>query len=262
MSDLREVTGLVLRTVDVREADRVATIYTKEEGVLSAFVPGARAFKSRKFAAASQFCYGRFMLYRRGEHTRVTDAELIESFFDLRNTLEGFALASYFCEILSDVAVTEPDVSLLRLTLNSFYAIAKNRAPLSRIKAAFEIRLAAQIGFLPDLIGCAECGNKTGDFFFNIMDGNLQCAECRKKQIEEKRDVVYDPEHSHIVAQLSAAAKDALVYCIYAPLERLFSFQIPEEDALLFSHAAEIYLLNHLERSFATLDFYKTVEKP
>ena len=262
MESPRELTGLVLRTTDIREADRMITLYTKEAGILSALAVGARSYKSRKMAATSQFCYGKFMIGKRGEFYRVIDADLQESFFGMRDSLEGLALASYLVDVLEDVAVSEPDETLLRLTLNALYAVSEKIAPLWKIKAAFEIRLAAQIGFLPDVLACASCGEKGGNFYFNIMDGSLQCYACRQKQIEEKREADPSLGEAYIVSMLSEGAKIALAYCIYAPLEKLYAFHISDEDARLFSRAAETYLLNHLERSFKTLDFYKSVERP
>ncbi len=256
----KEVTGLILRATNVREADRIVTIYTAEEGIVSALAPQARSYKSRKMSSTQQFCYGKFILERRGEYYRILDADLIESFFGMRDSLEGLALSSYFCEVLEDVATAEPGRDLLRLALNSLYATAEKRAPRWKIKAAFEIRLAAIIGFLPDILSCSECGTRNGDFLFHIMDGFLQCAACRQKQIDERREEP-DEGRAHIVCPLSSGAKDALIYCIYCPVEKLYAFRLAPEDAALFARAAETYLLHHLERSFTTLEFYKSVER-
>ena len=68
-------------------------------------------------------------------------------------------------------------------------------------------------------------------------------------------------EISKIICILSESAKTAISYSIYSPLEKLFSFRIEEEDMKLFSQAAEEYLINQLERSFKTLDFYKEVKR-
>ena len=43
-----EVRGLVIRTVDIKETDRLITIFTEEMGVVSALARGARSLKSRK----------------------------------------------------------------------------------------------------------------------------------------------------------------------------------------------------------------------
>ena len=57
------VRGLVIRTVDIKETDRLITIFTEERGALTALARGARSLKSRKMAATMQFCYSNFVLY-------------------------------------------------------------------------------------------------------------------------------------------------------------------------------------------------------
>ena len=42
-----EVKGLVLRTVDLKESDRLLTIFTEEQGIVTALAKGARSLKSR-----------------------------------------------------------------------------------------------------------------------------------------------------------------------------------------------------------------------
>ena len=253
-----EVKGLVIRTTDVKESDRILTIFTDEMGVVSATARGARTLKSRKMSSTMQFCYSKFLLQKRGEYYYVKEAELIENFFDIRQSIEGLALAGYIAEILSDVTVAEAERELLRLSLNSLYAIASGKYPIERIKAAFEIRCAAIIGFMPEVISCAECGERDGIFYFDIMGGSITCAKC-KSEMEKQHAEPENPHESRIVSYLSPSAKVALGYCVHSPIEKLFSFTIPDEDMQLFIKATELYLLNQLERSYKTLDFYKQI---
>ena len=61
-------------------------------------------------------------------------------------------------------------------------------------------------------------------------------------------------------SQLSALA--ALRYCLFAPMERLFSFEIKDEqDRHAFSKAAQTYLLSHLGRGFDSLNFYLSMRQ-
>ena len=114
-----EVRGLVIKTVDIKETDRLITIFTEERGAVVALARGARSLKSRKMASTMQFCYANFVLHGQGDKLWVKEAELIESFFDIRRSIDGLALANYIAEVLSDVAVEEAERDLLRLALNS-----------------------------------------------------------------------------------------------------------------------------------------------
>ena len=250
------VRGLVIRTTDVKESDRIVNIFTEERGTISALAVGARSLKSRKMSATMQFCYSSFTLSKRGEYYRIKEAELIESFFGIRNTLEGLALAGYVAEVLSDVAVAEADRELLRLSLNTLYAISEGKHSLKKIKAAFEIRCAAALGFMPDVIGCSDCGGRNGNFYLDIMGGSVLCYECNSKR-EKAHALPENPHESRIIAILSETAKVALEYSIHCPIEKILSFNIPDDDMELFSKAAELYIINQLERSYKTLDFYR-----
>ena len=254
-----EVKGLVIRTTDVKESDRIITIFTEEMGVVSALASGARSLKSRKMSSTMQFCYSKFVLYKKGEYYRIKESELIESFFGIRRTVEGLALAGYVCEVLSDVTVAEAERELLRLSLNTLYAISESKHPLDKIKAAFEIRCAAVLGFMPDVISCTECGEREGSFYFDIMGGAILCYACNTKRAKAHA-LPENPHESHIVCILSETAKVALGYCIHCPIEKIFSFNIPDEDMQLFSKAAEEYLVNQMERSYKTLEFYNEVK--
>ena len=133
------VRGLVIRTVDIKETDRLITIFTEERGALVALARGARSLKSRKMAATMQFCYSDFVLYEQGDKLWVKEADLIESFFDIRHTIEGLALSNYIAEVLSDVTVEEEERDLLRLSLNSLYAIANRKYNFNKISIICQI---------------------------------------------------------------------------------------------------------------------------
>ena len=257
---LTTVKGLIIRTVDIKENDRLITIFTEEFGVVTALARGARSLKSRKLSATMLFCYGTYVLYGQADKYWVKEAELIESFFDIRQSIEGLALANYIVEILSDVTVAEAENDLLRLSLNALYAISKGKYSAEKIKAVFEIRAATILGFMPDVLSCHECGEKAGDFFLDIMGGVITCRECKEGK-ELRRDADKDPHEAHIICLLSEGAKTAFGYCVYSPIERAFSFNISDADMYLFSRAAEEYLLNQLGRSYNSLDFYKTVKR-
>ena len=253
-----EVRGLVIRTVDIKETDRLITIFTEEQGAVTALARGARSLKSRKLAATMQFCYGKYILYKQGDKHWIKEAELIENFFDIGQSIEGLALANYIAEVLSDVTVAEADRDLLRLSLNSLYAISKKLYSIEKIKAAFEIRAASILGFMPNVIECHQCEERSGDFFFDIMGGIIECRSCHDKR-EISRIEHLDPHESHILCILSEGAKTALGYCIYSPIERIFSFNISDSDMRLFAKASEEYILNQLGHGFKTLEFYKSV---
>ncbi|MBR2651030.1 MAG: DNA repair protein RecO [Clostridia bacterium] len=253
-----EVTGLILRCVDIGESDRLISIYTREQGTVTAMVKGGKSHKNQNMAAIQQYCYSSFILYKRGDKLWVKESSLIESFFGIRGDLVALSLAGYIVEVLTEVSTSEGDPDLMRLALNSLYALSEKKYGYKKVKAAFEIRALAIIGFMPEVLACHSCGKREGDFYFDIMGGAIQCAEC-KREAELTASGVYDDGERRIVAMLSEGAKIALGYLIHCPPERIFAFNIGDEDMELLSRATEEYLVNQLEKSFKSLEFYKEV---
>lgn len=252
---LIEVKGLVIKSVDIRESDRLITLFTEEHGIISAMAKGARSLKSRNMSTTMPFCYASFVLHGKGDMYWIRESELYESFFGIRTSIEGLALAGYILEVIGHVGVEAPERDLLRLALNTLYAISTGKYKLGNIKAAFEIRAMSILGFMPNVLSCSHCGAEHGDFFLDIMGGYLSCPDCRC----EVWDGEYDEEERRAVTLLSEGARVAMAYCIHAPLEKLFSFNIDGEDMSLFKSACEQYLKHQLGRSFNTLDFYHDV---
>ena len=59
-----ETDGLVIAEQSVGESDRLATILTRDEGVVRAFARQAKKVGSAKASATQLFCYSRLTLYK------------------------------------------------------------------------------------------------------------------------------------------------------------------------------------------------------
>lgn len=258
---LIKVHGVIVRTQDLSSDNRYVKIFTREKGILTATVMTGRSLRASHTAATQLFCYGEFVLYSKGDRYWVREITLEEAFLPLRSSYEKVALATYFCDVVHEVATAEPDDMLLRLLLNALFAVASGNYDLRLVKATFEFRVASVIGFMPDVSGCADCGGSEGDtFYLDVMDGHFLCSGCRAMRtqliapVDEEAD---DPRIRTILTLLSPAALAALRYCISCPPQKILSFRLEEDDLVLFARAAETYLLNHIERTFPSLEIYK-----
>lgn len=255
---LLEIKGLVIRTVDLSENDRLLILFTEEYGKVAAVARGSRALKSRYLAATQTFCYADFILYRNGDRYWVREATLIESFFDLRCDLSRMALASYICDVADDVVEeNSPEKELLRLTLNALYVLAAGTYATETVRAVFEMRAAAVLGFMPAVDACETCGKADAPcYYLDVMNGTVQCAECYETA-RATAPYVYEEGHARIICPLSSGARAVMLYVMQCPIERIFAFRASDEEMREFGKTAETYLLNHLERTFQTLAFYK-----
>ena len=143
--------GLVLRTTEYKETDRILTILTDHDGLLSVKARGVRSNRSKLKGACQLLTYAEFTISDARGFTAITEATAIEMFPELRNDLLLLSLASYFAqlaEVLSQEDASSP--ALLSLILNALYALSKLKKPPRLVKAATELRLAASRTTAPE----------------------------------------------------------------------------------------------------------------
>ena len=251
--------GLVIHETQIGDYDKILTVLTPDAGKISISGKGIKSLKSRHMAATQLFSYSHFQLHKRGNYYYLDDSELIENFYAVRGDLLKFSLASYICDVANDVTVeNEDEADILRLILNTLYAIDKSLKDLEMIRGAFQLRTACVCGFMPDLHGCRECHDPNpAQATLDILDGNLICDKCRKRidgdLVDERGDYLRP------VLLLDPSLRSAMQFVISARPERFLSFALDEDAIDPFAACCEKYLLHHLERGFYSLDFYKSI---
>lgn len=259
--DRISVHGLCVRETDIGEADKVITLVTMEYGKISVSGKGVKSLKSRHMAATQPFCYSVFTLRKSKKYYYIEDSELIECFYELRSDLNRLSLAAYICDVCADASVeNSPDVELLRLTLNALYAVNKGIEP-AKVKAAFELRCAAAIGFCPELSACDVCGREDdGEMYLDVMNGRLLCRDCKPRaEKEAELEAAEDGGTARLYIIVPRDVLSAMRYIVGAPVERFISFSIDGDGLYQLGVAGETYLINHLEHGFNTLEFYKSL---
>lgn len=262
----KTVDGLVLRQLQSGENDRRILVLTNE-GKLWISAKGARSVRSKYAAVAQQFSYANFEFHERETGRWLVSGSLNTSFFGVNSDLEGYSLACYIAQVAEEITGENyPADEVLRMTLNTLYAIEKKLKPYAQIKAAYELFAAQASGLAPNIEECSDCGCR--DFaegealWLDVMNGAILCDSCLKKRGDglpiPETDKFYT---KNILLPLDAAALAAIRYVVSAPLQRIFSFSVSNpRSAELFYRASELYLLNHLERDFETLHFYNSIK--
>lgn len=236
--------GLVLRETVTRDADKILTVLTPDRGRLSVIARGARRKGSRVAAACQLLAYSEMTLYEKGRWTMLDAADTIELFDGLRQDLTALSLAAYFAELTE--AVSDGSGDVLPLLLNALYALSALKKPPQLVKPAFQFRLMALAGYEPMADGCALCGTPQPENpMLDVVHGVVHCGKCREK--------------GGLSLPLTASGLAALRYVLYGDPRRLYSFSLPPEGLRALNHAADAYVSAQLERSFRTLDYYKTI---
>ena len=243
-SEKRVTTGLVLRQTVTKETDLILTVLTPDLGRISVIAKGARSKKSKYSAACQLLTYSEMTLTERGDWYYLNEASTVALFDGVRQDIVLLSLGSYFAELCEAVCTPEAAPELLRLLLNALYALAELHKDATVVKTAFTFRLMAQSGFEPYCDTCAVCGKAPEKPALDVVQGVIHCVGCKTNGLS---------------LPLTNGALDALRYILNCDDKKLYAFSVPPADLKLLDHAAEAFVSAQLERSFRTLDYYKSM---
>ncbi len=231
------------------KGDRIIHLLTPDMGVISAYARGAINPRGKLSGATELICYSRFVLEKKRDSLIVVSADYHRLFFGIRQDIEKLSLATYLCELAGifcrEGEQTEQQQKLL---LNSLHILEENMRPISFIKAVFELRLLTLSGFMPDLVGCANCGKHENEYFSLFLeDGIMLCSDCVKSG-SRRADI-----------KLSYSVVNAMRHIIYSTQPSLFSFTLGGHSLDLLAKATEQYLLSQIEFTPNSLGFLKDI---
>ena len=235
-------TGLVLRVTETKETDKILTVLTPDMGKIPLIARGARRKNSRIAAACQLLAYSELTLYKRGSWYMLDEASTVELFDGVRRDLVLLSLASYFTELAEAVCAEETaSPEILSLLLNALYALCYLGKEPRLVKAAYQFRLLALAGFEPLASECAVCGReKLETPMLDVLRGVVHCGGCKQP--------------GGLSMPLTAAGLAALRH-----IRRLYAFALEPAALRGLDQAGEAFAASQLERSFRTLDYYKSL---
>ena len=246
---MKTINGIVIKQRSFGESDKFADILTNE-GIIEISVKGAKKITGKNSSSVQLFAYSRFCIDERNKRKFLNSAEPIHIFYGLRDNLKKLSLASYFADILKYCITSEKqNNNVLRLFLNTLYFLEKDSEKCDFLKSVFEFRLMSEIGMMPDVLACRNCGAfEPENIFFSITESSFCCKECHQSVENE----------NGITAPLSLLK--AVRHIVLSDFDRLFSFRVSPEIQNYLSYLSEQYIISHLERNFSTLTFYKSIK--
>lgn len=251
---LSKTEGLVVRTRNLGEADKIITLITRQRGKLDAVARGSRRVRSRLLAVSQPFAHGSYLLFLndRSLHT-LSQGELIQPFRHLRENLTCLAYASYLAE-LADMLLPEeePDEEIYETVLHGFSLLEQGTINPSLIARWYELHMLDLVGFRPELATCTSCHEQlalqggVNGLGFSIPGGGVLCPKCATS------------DGTSIT--LNGAAWQTMRYLLSAPADKLVTFH-PQDDVLsTVANIITAYIEFRLERRLNALVFLHSVE--
>lgn len=180
--------GIVLRTQDLGEADRIITVLARRTGRVRAVGKGVRRTKSKFGARLEPFTHVDLQLYTGRSLDVITQADTVRAY--------GEPLAPDYPRYTSGTAMLEtaerftpeekePALRQFLLLVGGLRALGEGVHSPRLVLDAFLLRSLAVAGYAPSLAECAVCGSPEvaagtgGSRVFAIAAGGLTCRSCR-----------------------------------------------------------------------------------
>lgn len=240
--------GIVLKYTNLGEADKILTILTRNKGKVKAIAKGCRKPKSSLLASSEVFAFSEFVLYKGTNLYHVTQAEVRQTFYNLRNDLLKLSYAVFFVEMADAVSDEEiPSERLFLLLAKALYYLAEGEIPVGIISQAYQLKLMDISGYRPNLSRCVHCGKTDMESYrFDIELGGLLCDECES--------------FGKNVIKLSPGALEAVKILLNTEISRLNTLKI---DNTIFSEIDKLvkkFVETHLEKQFKSLEFLDEIK--
>ncbi len=214
MSDLLEVSGIVLSAFPSSDNDKRVIILTAERGKITAFARGAKRVNSRLMAATNCLCMGEFKVYEGRSAYTLDEAHITRYFDELRSDFEGAMYGMYFADVADYYCQENNDErDMLNLLYVALCALLKPQIPNRLVQDLFEMKTLVIQGEFPGVT---------------------------------------------MERELLPATEKAIRYCMEAPLERLFTFSLPEEVIDQLDRECGIYRRDFIGHHFKSLDILQT----
>jgi DNA repair protein RecO (recombination protein O) len=139
--------AIILKQINLSEADRLVTVFSKTHGKLRLVAKGVRRLTSRKKGHLELFTLSKLQIAKAKSIDIITEAETIKNFANLRLNLNRVRIAYLMVELIDQLSAEEQEhQEIFTLLLNSLSTLNSQSASKDFI-LTFEKELLSLLGF-------------------------------------------------------------------------------------------------------------------
>jgi DNA repair protein RecO (recombination protein O) len=141
--------GIVISRKNYGEADRVLLIFSKHYGKMFLLAKGVRKPKSRKRGHIEIFSQVKYSFTKNDHFVLMNEAELIDSYDEIRISLQKTSLAYYFIEIIGKILQEDERQELLYQILITYLNLLKTSHRLKDLRLNYIYDVLVNLGYWP-----------------------------------------------------------------------------------------------------------------
>ncbi|MBP1999174.1 DNA repair protein RecO (recombination protein O) [Paenibacillus shirakamiensis] len=177
---LYRLEGIVIRSMDYGESNKIITLCTESHGKIGVLVKGAKKLKSRHAALTQLFTDAEYLFYRQGTGLgNLNQGEILESHHLLREDLNLTAYASYACELLDRTLQDEEVGSFWFHQLKACLEALSSGKDIQITIHLFELKVLQAAGYAPVFESCVSCSRDEVTEMISPRLGGALCPRCK-----------------------------------------------------------------------------------
>lgn len=139
--------AIIIKRNNFGEADRILTVFTRNNGKLKIKARGVRKINSRRASHVELLNFSVLSLYEGPKLPILTEAETINNFSGLKDDLKKIGFAYHICELINELCPEhQENRSIFALLLSTLENLRTSEDPTELVKK-FEIDLLTELGF-------------------------------------------------------------------------------------------------------------------
>ena len=176
--------GIVIKSVDYKDSDKLVTIFSADLGLIKARVRGVKKAKAKLAFAVQPFALVEFMLTEKGGFYTVINATSVDQFFNITLDFDNYIFMIGCLEVCEKtIKENDPQKSMFLLLLNSLKAVCYDGVSAFNVFIKFMIEAMKYLGFTLEINRCSCCGEILSNkmFPFSYDYNGMLCAKCSNK---------------------------------------------------------------------------------
>ena len=189
MSQIIKTEAVVLSKMDYGDTSSIVSLFTEEEGKISAIVKGARSPKSKYGRIIDPVNFLQVVFYKKEsrEMQLISGAEILDYFPEIKTNLEKLKYAYAIIELVKNLlAEHEVNKKLFKGVVRILSNLNTSKELPEVTFGRFFLFILKEVGYEIQIERCALCGNEDieiSDCYFHFEKG-LICGKCKEQAVE------------------------------------------------------------------------------
>lgn len=183
-NDPLSIKGIILKSTEYKEKDRMVTILTADSGIINFVAKGVAGKTSKNSFVSVPYMLCDFVLSQSHGFYYLKDGLIIAGNSGIMNSLEAMAVAGHIADcVIDSVFQSDNSSAVYELVVYAYYALSTRTETYRLVYASFNWKLLQILGLSLRYEYCNHCHNEIGksvQYTLSYGEGSCFCNECTK----------------------------------------------------------------------------------